>query len=73
MAAKRDTYRYRFNSPSGKILRSGITNDPERREREHKATLSKNGSLEKVGPPVSRETALKWEGRKPTADKRRRD
>lgn len=59
---KRDTYRYRLLK-GGKIVHSGITNDPARREREHRSDGIQFDTLQIAGPAVSRETALEWEGR----------
>ncbi len=59
---KRDTYRYRLLK-ARKIVHSGITNDPARREREHRNDGVRFDRLETVGPPVTRPSALNWEGR----------
>jgi predicted GIY-YIG superfamily endonuclease len=59
---KRDTYRYRLLK-DGKIVHSGITNDPARRQREHRSDGIQFDTLETVGPTVTRKTALEWEGR----------
>jgi hypothetical protein len=59
---KRDTYRYRLLK-DGKIVHSGITNNPPRREREHRRDGRQFDTLQIVGPAVTRETALGWEGR----------
>ena len=57
---KRDTTRYNLWR-KGKIVRTGITNDPDRREQEHRRRYGPNANLIPVGPKVTRETALKWE------------
>ena len=44
-----------------KILHSGITNDLERRENEHKRTFGDRGHIKKVGNATTRDAALKWE------------
>ena len=51
--SNRDTYKYHFKV-GNKIIRSGITNDLERREGEHQQQYSKGRSA--VGP---RKTRLK--------------
>lgn len=57
--SNRDTYKYHFYVGS-KRVHSGITNDLERREREHRATYG-GGTIKQVGRAVTRESALKWE------------
>jgi len=47
MVAKRDTYKYHFKI-GNKIVHSGITNDLDRREMEHKQKWS-NGHIFQVG------------------------
>lgn len=59
---KRDTHRYRLLR-DGRIVHSGITNDPARRQREHRRDGIAFDTLQVVGPPVTRPTALRWEGR----------
>ncbi len=59
---KRDTYRYRLLK-GGKIVHSGITGEPPRREREHRRDGLQFDTLQVVGPAVTRKTALEWEGR----------
>lgn len=59
MSDKRDTYTYDFKV-GGKIVHSGITNDLERRESEHKRRWP-SGSIHKVGSAKTREGALEWE------------
>ena len=41
----------------------GITDDLKRRESEHKSDGKKFSKMEKVGPSVTRESALKWESK----------
>lgn len=55
----RDTYRYKIKE-GNTILYIGITNDPDRREIEHKND-GKRGKLTTEGPIVTRQTAQKWE------------
>jgi hypothetical protein len=46
-----------------RIVHSGITNSPERRESEHKQRWA-NGHLEVVTGPMTKEKALEWESKK---------
>ena len=55
----RDTQRYHFMK-GRRIAHKGITIDPDRRESEHKAKYS-GGRLKKIGPKVTRKSALRWE------------
>ena len=57
--AKRGTSRYHYIR-NGRIAHRGITDDPERREQEHRRTYGP-GWIKKIGPKVTRESALKWE------------
>ncbi len=57
---KRDTYRYKIKD-SNEILYFGITDDLKRRESEHISDGKQFSKIEKVGPAVTRESALKWE------------
>jgi predicted GIY-YIG superfamily endonuclease len=59
MSEKRDTKKYDFKVGQ-KIVHSGITNDLERRETEHKQRWP-NGHLVKVGIATTEEAARKWE------------
>jgi len=56
---KRDTNKYQFKVVN-KIVHGGITNDLERREREHKAKWPK-GHIVKVGNITTEDAARKWE------------
>lgn len=56
----RDTYKYHFKK-GNKILHTGITNDLERREEEHKRKFGADGHIKKVGNATTRDAALKWE------------
>ena len=57
----RKTYKYHFKI-GNKIVHTGITNDLDRREREHKNTHDGKGHIKKVGRATTRDAALKWEG-----------
>ncbi len=59
MAKPRDTYKYDFKV-GNKIVHSGITNDLERREQEHKQRWP-SGHIVKVGRATTEEGARKWE------------
>ena len=56
----RDTYKYHFKK-GNKILHTGITNDLERREQEHRQTYGESGHIKQVGRATTRDAALKWE------------
>ena len=56
----RDTYKYHFKI-GRKILHTGITNDLDRREKEHKQNFGESGHIKKVGNATTRDAALKWE------------
>lgn len=58
--ANRDTSRYELYQ-GNKLQYVGITNDLERRTREHQAEGMNFNRVEKVGPAVTRDTANKWE------------
>lgn len=49
---------------NGKLLHSGITDFPDKRERQHQDQFP-GSSLEPVGKPTSRIKALEWEGTQP--------
>jgi len=58
---KRDTYKYHFKD-GNEILHCGITNDLDRREKEHKRDFHKpNGHIVQVGNITTREAAFDWE------------
>lgn len=59
MAAKRDTDKYLFVN-GRRIVHGGITNDLDRREREHRQKWP-NGHIVKVGRKTNRRAALAWE------------
>ena len=58
--AKRDTYKYHLKR-GHKIIRSGVTNDLDRREREHQREYGKGVHITKVGNATTREGARDWE------------
>lgn len=60
MAKKRDTYRYTLWD-RGKKVYIGITDDPARREQEHRAEGWRFTSMRREGPALSRPAALEWE------------
>ena len=57
---KRDTFKYPFKI-GNRIVHGGITNNLERREREHKQTYGEKGHIRQVGRRTTREAAGKWE------------
>jgi len=57
---ERDTYKYHLKR-GNRIIRSGITNDLERREREHRRVLGQAVQLEQVGRRTTRDAAKDWE------------
>ena len=57
---KRDTYKYRLKR-GNKVIHSGITNDLNRREKEHKRKFGNEVYLQQVGRPTTREDAREWE------------
>lgn len=58
--AKRDTYKYHLKRGNS-IIRSGITNDLDRREKEHQQTFGANVHVKKVGNISTKEGAREWE------------
>ena len=60
MAKSRNHYRYELRD-QGKIVYVGETNNPERREEEHKNQGKRFGSINVIGPAVTRDSAEKWE------------
>ena len=59
MSAKKDTYKYHFKI-GNKIVHSGITDDLERREQEHRVKWP-NGHILQVGRCTTEEAAREWE------------
>ena len=66
MSKPRDTYKYRFVGPDGRIKHSGITNDLKRRESELRRQYGP-GDIRQEGRRTTREAARRWERGKPTA------
>lgn len=60
MVAERNTYKYHFKIGK-KIVHSGITEDLDRREQEHKQEKGTNGHIFQVGNKTTEEAARKWE------------
>ena len=60
--AKRDTTRYQLKGPGGKIVKRGQTSRTlGERHGEQKEKYGEDTSIVKIGPKVSKKTALKWE------------
>ena len=57
---KRDTYKYHLKQ-GNKVIRSGITNDLDRREKEHQRNYGKEVHIQQVGNRTTREGAKEWE------------
>ena len=55
----RDTYKYEFKTGK-KTVHGGITNDLDRREKEHQAQFPQ-GHIEKVDNRTTKEAARAWE------------
>lgn len=60
MAEKRDTYKY-HHKRGNKILHTGITDDLERREQEHRRAFGQGTHIKQQGRRTTREAALGWE------------
>ena len=58
--AKRDTHKYHLKR-GNKIIRSGITNDLDRREKELQQEYGENVHITKVGNATTRDGARNWE------------
>lgn len=56
----RNNYRYELRD-GHKLVYVGITDDPERREQEHREERQRFGSMNVVGPSVTRQSAEQWE------------
>ena len=56
----RDTHKYHLKR-GNTIIRSGITNDLDRRESEHQQEYGKNAHITKVGNATTRKGARDWE------------
>ena len=60
-AEKRDTYKYHFKL-GNKIVHTGITNDLDRREKEHQSRRGwAKGHIVQVGYRTTRSAARAWE------------
>lgn len=57
---ERNTNKYHLKIKN-KIIRSGITNDLDRREREHQREYEDKVHIVKVGNTTTRKAARKWE------------
>ena len=57
---ERDTFKYHLKR-GNKILRSGITNDLDRREKEHQQEYRPDVHITKVGIASTRKGAEEWE------------
>ena len=62
MAKPRDTYKYHLKV-GNKIVHGGITDDLERREKEHQQKWP-NGHIKQVGRRTTEEAAREWEKEK---------
>ncbi len=60
--AKYDTYKYQVRV-GRKIVHGGITDDPERREKEHQQKWP-NAKLPQVGRRTTEKAAREWEKKK---------
>ncbi|MDD9980713.1 MAG: hypothetical protein OXU81_05055 [Gammaproteobacteria bacterium] len=60
MGATRDTFKYHFKR-GNKILHTGITNDLDRREREHQRDIDSGGHISQVGHRTTLDGAKAWE------------
>lgn len=63
MAKKRNHYRYELKEVR-KIVYIGITDDPSRREPEHKSEGKHFANMKIVGRAVTEESAKQWEEKK---------
>lgn len=57
---KRDTYKYHLKR-GNTIIRSGVTNDLDRREKELQRNYGKDVHIQKVGTRTTRKDAMEWE------------
>lgn len=60
MARKRNHQRYELKQ-GRKVVYRGITNDPDRREEEHRDEGKRFSHLHVVGRPVTKDAAEVWE------------
>ena len=69
MPTDRDTYKYHFKV-GNRIVHTGITNDIDRREGEHKNEPQwDTGHIVQVGVRTTREASLEWERQQEQAGK----
>ena len=69
MKDKRNTYKYHFLM-GNKIVHTGVTNDLERRENEHRQQSGQQkGHIRQVGYVVNRKAAAEWEQQQQDAGK----
>ncbi len=69
MATYRDTYQYHFKM-GNKIVHTGITNDIDRREVEHKRKYGQSkGHITQVGLRTTHDAAFEWERQQEKAGK----
>jgi len=60
MPKRRDYHRYELKQQR-KVVYKGITNNPERREEEHKDGGKLFSNMKIIGPSVTKKTAEDWE------------
>jgi len=60
MASRRDYYRYELRE-GRRVVYVGITNDPERREQEHRSEGKVFTSMHVIRPAVTETGAREWE------------
>ena len=60
--ANRNTYKYHLKR-GNRIIRSGMTNDLDRREQEHQSEHGQDVHIYKVGRATTRDAARDWEKR----------
>lgn len=66
MSSPRDTYKYRFVGPDGRVKHSGITNDLKRREGELRRQYG-SANIKQEGHRTTCQAARRWERGKATA------
>jgi hypothetical protein len=60
LSKARDWHTYEFKV-GNRVLHKGITQEPDRREREHQNNIDPDGHLKIVGRPKTEEGARQWE------------
>ena len=60
MSKRRNHYRYKLYDQH-QVVQFGFTNDPERREEEHRDEGKRFSTLKVEGPAVIKKTAEQWE------------